>query len=109
MSALRIILVAATLLASAVAAEPPDHLRWHRYEAPEFPPALNASLVREGFAVLTFTFDDDGHLTDRLVLAASHPAFNAAVLEAAREWRIDTAGLSSSRRRESHLRRVDPA
>jgi TonB family protein len=86
---------------AGVAASPPEFLRWRSYEEPVFPPELHGTAVREGFATVVFTFDDDGRITDRLVIATTHPAFNQSVLTAMRRWRVDTAGLSSGLRRES--------
>lgn len=90
-------------LATAVAPaaeDAPDFIAWHTYEEPAFPAQLHGTVVRDGFATLVFTFDDAGNLTDRIVLAASHPAFSGAVLQAASRWRIDPLGLSPFARRE---------
>jgi TonB family protein len=75
-------------------------LRWRRYEEPMFPRQLLTTLVQEGFATVVFTFDADGKITDRIVLAASHPAFVTAVYEAVSEWELDTRELRPSMRRE---------
>ncbi len=86
---------------AGLAATPPEFLRWRSYEEPVFPPELQGTAVREGFATVVFTFDDDGRITDRLVIATTHPAFNQSVLTAIRRWVVDTAGLSPGLRRES--------
>jgi hypothetical protein len=89
------------LASPARSASPPDFLRWRRYEEPQFPPELQMTAVRDGFATVVFTFDDDGNLTDRLVITASHPAFTACVLRAAQHWQVDTEGLAPALRREN--------
>ncbi len=89
------------LIAQVAGAAAPDALMWRRYEAPDFPRELAASPVRTGFATILFTFDEEGNLTDRLVTAATHPAFSAAVLDAAARWAIDPAGMRGPLRRES--------
>lgn len=82
-------------------ATPPEALRWLSYREPVFPAQLEGTIVKDGFATVVFTFDDAGEILDRVVLAASHPAFTAAVLEVIPHWRIDTAGLASFIRRET--------
>lgn len=83
------------------AATPPEFLRWRSYEEPAFPPELHGTTVRDGFATVVFTFDDAGRITDRLVIATTHPAFHQSVLTAMRRWLVDTDGLSPGVRRES--------
>lgn len=90
-------LLAATL---ATASEPPGFLPWRTYEEPDFPPQLLSTGVLDGFASVMFTFDDQGQITDRVAIAASHPAFTLAVFEAIQKWEIDPARLAGSRRRE---------
>src|SRR5882672_4018236 len=86
---------------TALGAAPPEGvLHWRRFEDPGFPPLLLSTPVQDGFATVVFTFDDAGRITDRLVLAASHPAFSVAVYEAVREWEVDTTGLARFIRRE---------
>jgi TonB family protein len=87
--------------ASVALAESPDALRWRHYANPVFPPALLSTTVRSGFATVVFTFDDDGRITDRIVLSASHPEFAEAVKDAAREWTVETAPLARLVRRET--------
>ncbi|MEO5960174.1 MAG: hypothetical protein ABIR80_13750, partial [Opitutaceae bacterium] len=86
---------------STFAGEPPDLLRWHRYAEPGFPPQLMSTQVLDGFAGVVFAFDEAGFVTDRIVTAASHPAFTASVIEATRHWQIDTRALSRHLRRET--------
>lgn len=87
--------------ASVALAESPDALRWRRYANPVFPPALLSTTVRSGFATVVVTFDDDGRITDRVVLSASHPEFAEAVNNAAREWTVETVPLARFVRRET--------
>ena len=97
-------LLAAALLRASVFAEggpPPDLLRWHHYAEPVFPLQLTNTQVIDGFANVVFTFDDEGYVTDRVVTAASHPAFTVAVMEATQSWRIDTRTLAAHLRRET--------
>lgn len=89
----------------AAAPDPDDTLRWHRYAAPVFPLEISQTTVRDGFATVAFTFDDDGRITDQLVLAASHPLFAEAVRSAVTQWQIDTRTLPATERRDT--RRFD--
>lgn len=66
------------------------------------PPELHGTAVREGFATVVFTFDDDGRITDRLVIATTHPAFNQSVLTAMRRWIVDSAGSTHRSHRPGH-------
>jgi len=87
--------------ASVVVAAAPDVVRWRRYEDPMFPTELRSTLSQSGFVDLAFTFDATGRITDRVALAASHPAFVAAVFEAVRKWEVDTTELARPARRET--------
>ncbi|HEY8994369.1 MAG TPA: energy transducer TonB [Lacunisphaera sp.] len=95
------------LLGTALAAGPDaeDNLRWHRYAAPVFPIEISQTTVRDGFATVAFTFDDDGRITDQVVLAASHPLFAEAVRSAVAQWQLDTRTLPATERRDT--RRFD--
>lgn len=95
-------LIAGSLFAATAwaAEDGPDFLRWRSYEEPAFPAQLQHTVVRDGFATLVFTFDDTGRVTDRIVIAASHPAFSVSVLEAAQHWHLDSAGLPEFARRD---------
>jgi len=75
-----------------LADDSPDPLRWGRFVPPVFPEGLMVTTSRGGFATLAFTFDEAGRLTDQLILAASHPVFAAAVMEAARTGRSNPPG-----------------
>jgi TonB family protein len=98
-----VLLVGLPLLATGVAgaAPPPEDVPWRAYEEPAFPSQLLSTLIHDGFASVIFTFDETGRITDRVVLHASHPAFVAAIFEAARHWEIDTARLPRFIRRET--------
>lgn len=91
----------AGVVGGAEISEAPDFLRWRRYEPPAFPAELHPTAVRDGFATVVFTFDDAGRITDRLVIAASHPAFTASVIAATLQWEVDPTGLAPSLRRET--------
>jgi TonB family protein len=76
-------------------------VRWRRYEDPVFPLPLRATAVQDGSAMVAFTFDATGRITDRLVLAASHPAFSTSIYDAMLNWEIEPTELAHSSRRET--------
>lgn len=82
-------------------ARAPESVRWIHYEDPVFPTQLLSTTVRQGFVTVVFTFDEEGRITDRVALAASHPEFVGAINEATREWKVDTGQLPRFGRRES--------
>ena len=86
-------------VSSAMAAPPPGIPWWH-YADPEFPAQLLSTTVRDGFVTVLFTFDENGRITDRVALEASHPGFVAAVFAATAGWEIDIARLGRFYRRE---------
>ena len=97
----RVFLLGGLLIASlSRGAPPPDHIPWRNYEEPEFPPQLMSTVIKDGFATVVFTFDENGRITDRVSLKASHPAFVQAVFEAVAHWEIDPARVSHFSRRE---------
>jgi TonB family protein len=100
MNAYRCILVGWCLFAAGVVAAQSPTIPWRRYVDPNFPPQLLSTTVRDGFVTVLFTFDDDGRITDRIALEASHPGFAMAVFEASASWEIDTTKLSRFYRRE---------
>lgn len=73
---------------------------WATYVAPEFPFALRNTTLQGGFAVVAYTFDEDGRIADRLVLSASHPAFGDAVCKVMPAWRINLRDYPARARRD---------
>lgn len=71
-----------------------------RYEAPMFPPELAARSVFQGYAVVAFTVDDEGRVSDAFALGASHPAFADAVVKALAQWQLKPADSATTPRRE---------
>ena len=55
---------------------------------PTFPPWLSWKGVKEGWSVVVFMVAEDGELYDFVVLAATHPLFGKASIEALRPWEI---------------------
>ena len=55
---------------------------------PTFPPWLSWKGVQEGWSVVVFMVAEDGELYDFVVLAATHPLFGKASIEALRQWEI---------------------
>jgi len=78
----------------------PGGLPWVAFEPPKFPPRLAMTTVNDGFAVVIFTFDAEGWITDRVALEASHPAFSIEVFLALSGSRIDTSRHQPVIRRE---------
>ena len=103
MKASRALLVGLPLLAGTPiqATSPPENVPWRAYEEPIFPLQLFSTLINEGFASVVFTFDENGRVTDRVALHASHPAFVVAVFDVTRRWEIDTTKLPRHERRET--------
>jgi TonB family protein len=93
--------MASGLGSNASTGSAPDLLRWQRYADPVFPAQLLPTPVQDGFASVVFTFDDAGRITDRIVIAASHPAFTVAVIDATKDWQVDTRELAPHIRRET--------
>jgi TonB family protein len=71
-----------------------------RYQAPEFPSTLRITSVTDGYATMLFTIDASGEVEDSVAIAASHPAFVAAVREALANWRFKPAESATDPRRE---------
>ena len=83
----------ATLLSAnvpAAAGAPPasTELTIAKYVAPAFPDVARMEGVLEGSAVVVFSHDGAGRVTDALVLESTHPAFAREAVEAVRQWRI---------------------
>ena len=80
---------------------PPNELPpLSRYQAPEFPPTLRITSVTDGYATMLFTIDTSGEVEDSVAIAASHPAFVAAVREALAHWRFKPTESVTHPRRE---------
>jgi TonB family protein len=96
------VLTGSLLLAVRLAAvsPPPPTIPWRHYVDPEFPAQLLSTTVREGSVTVLFTFDENGRVTDRVALEASHPGFVTSVFAAAESWEIDTTKLGRFYRRE---------
>lgn len=91
------------LIALAAAAEstPPSGLpALQAYRAPAFPAELAAHSVSQGYALVAFTVDAQGHVDDAVALDASHPAFAGAVLDVLDEWQLQPAESKTVPRRE---------
>jgi TonB family protein len=73
---------------------------FQHYKSPTFPYQLSLEAVKDGYAEVAFTVDNAGRASDAVILAASHPLFGEAVLEAIQSWTLTTAAGSSVPRRE---------
>ncbi len=89
------------ILAPAVEGKVEFQSGWAHYVAPEFPFALRPTALQGGYAIVAYTFDDAGIITDRIVLAASHPAFGEAVLAVMPQWRLNAAEFGARERRDT--------
>ena len=83
-------------------ADPPESLRFTRYEDPVYPASLANTKVNDGSATVAFTVDPDGRVVDALALSATHSAFGDTVLTAVKNWQLapDATWTSSNNRRE---------
>jgi TonB family protein len=69
-------------------AAPSTELTIAKYVAPAFPEVARMEGVLEGSAVVVFSHDGAGRVTDALVVESTHPAFAREAADAVRQWRI---------------------
>ena len=74
---------------------------WAHYVAPMFPPTLTNTALLDGYAMVAYTFNEEGIIDDQIVLAASHPAFGEEVLRVMPEWRIRVDAYGARARRDT--------
>jgi TonB family protein len=78
----------------------PGGLDWKHFERPVFPQVFTGTTITDGYAVVVFTFDETGRITDRIALEASHPAFVMATFDALRASTLDASAYEAHKRRE---------
>jgi TonB family protein len=71
-----------------------------QYQAPVFPQQLRGSNISDGYATVTFTVSESGHIDDALILEASHVAFAEAVLRVLPNWLLTPGSTQTLPRRE---------
>jgi TonB family protein len=76
---------------------------WAHYVAPEFPFSLRNTPVQDGYAMVAYTFNEEGIIDDQIVLAASHPAFGDAVFNVMPDWRLNLADFGARARRDTRI------
>lgn len=89
--------------ASPAPAQTPVSLSLVKYVAPEFPGAARLEGVAEGTAVVMFSHDATGRVSDAVAIESTHPAFAREAVEAVQQWRVAPHGENGSVCQCAHL------